>query len=389
MSLGNGTKIVTDALAFAFDTGSKRSWKGKPTTNLIASAGKNCSAEYSGTSYPFVSQNITSQVQAAWSASNNTFAMQFEGYRDYVAGGTGGGNDGYPVMYIYFTDWSWSSTLGIGDYEWAYRDKTFTMPDPTGKSIYFAIYHMNSTNRGRSYARNFQIEQNSVFTPFVNGTRSTTEAIIDLKGTTSINAVDLEYSSTGDFEFNGLGLRTGSPLGSYITLNTDMTTTHPSSKPDGVTYDLWLNADTDAPNRMGLFVGSGTINHIEIYSSSKYFRTEAVTQNGYSFGAGAFPDNCRGVWSNFTIVFANNEPNRPVRWYQNGKLFHTHSNMGSGSDINQYFLPSRLGSATGSASYLYADSFKGKISSLKIYSKALSAAEVSVNFNALRSRHGL
>jgi hypothetical protein len=45
---------------------------------------------------------------------------------------------------------------------------------------------------------------------------------------------------------------------------------------------------------MSLFFGSSTIKHIEIYSIGKYFRTEAATQNGYSFGSSSFPDNVRG-----------------------------------------------------------------------------------------------
>jgi hypothetical protein len=389
MSLGHGAKIVTDSLVFAYDMGGKQSFKGKPTTNIIADAGKNCAAEYSGSSYPFVNQNITSQVQAAWSSSNPTFSMQFEGYRDYVGGGSGGGNDGYPVMYIYFTDWSWSTTISRTTYDWSYTGKSFTMPDPTGKSVYFAIYHMNSGNRGRSYARNFQIEHNAFPTTFVNGTRSNTEAIIDWAGKNNISPVDLIYTSDNKFIFNGLGETDGSPLGSYIPIPTSVSTTNPSTKPNGVTYDFWIKADTDAPDRMGLIVGSGTINHIEIYSSGKYFRTEAVTQNGYSFGSGGFPNSCRGVWSHFSIVFANNETNRPVRWYQNGELFYTHSNMGSGTDVNQYFQPSRLGSATGSGSYLYAPSFKGEFPVFKSYDKTLTDQEIKQNFNALRGRFGI
>jgi len=242
---------------------------------------------------------------------------------------------------------------------------------------------------GNIYIRNVQLEESSFATPFVNGTRSNTEAIIDWKSNNTISPVDLVYTSDNKFTFNGLGETDGSPLGSYIPIPTSVSTTNPSTKPNGVTYDFWIKADTDAANRMGLIVGAGTINHIEIYSSSQYFRTEAVTQNGYSFGSGGFPDSCRGVWSHFAIVFANNETNRPVRWYQNGELFYTHANMGSGTDVNQYFQPSRIGSATGSGNYSYAPSFKGEIPVFKSYDKALSASEIKQNFSALRGRYSI
>ena len=198
---------------------------------------------------------------------------------------------------------------------------------------------------------------------------------------------DLEESSDGSFTFDGTGETDGNPTGSYISFSSNVTTTSPTTRPNGVTYDFWLNADTDGPNRQALMFGSGTINHIEIYTTGKSFRTEAVTQNGYSFGAGTFPDSVRGTWSHFSIAFANDETNRPVRWYQNGKLFHTHASMESGTDSNQYFYFTGLGRATGSSSYLYAQSFKGKISSFKIYDRTLSAAEIAKNFYAIKGRY--
>ena len=76
MAAHSGANVESRGLEFSFDLGNTvKSWKGSPTTNIIAAAGKDCSAEYSGSSYPFVSQNITSGVRAAWSSTNNTFAM--------------------------------------------------------------------------------------------------------------------------------------------------------------------------------------------------------------------------------------------------------------------------------------------------------------------------
>ena len=112
-------------LVFGYDTGdAANSYKGEPTENILALGGSDTEIERSGTSYPYYSINIDSYIQSRWSSSNNILTLSYEGKRDYVAGGTGGGNDGYPVYYIYFTDWSWAATLGTGAYDWQYVKKS-------------------------------------------------------------------------------------------------------------------------------------------------------------------------------------------------------------------------------------------------------------------------
>ena len=182
------------------------------------------------------------------------------------------------------------------------------------------------------------------------------------------------------YVFDGSGEIDGSPTGSYIAIPEAITNT--SNYPQGCTYSVWLNVDTDAVDRMSLFRGGGSINHIEIRSISKNFRTEAATQNGYSFGSGNFPDDVRGVWSNFTIVFANGETGRPVRWYQNGKLFHTGSMTGGSNPEGEYFSFNDLGRATGTGSYTYAKSFDGKIRGFRIYENTLTPEEIAQEYNS-------
>ena len=184
------------------------------------------------------------------------------------------------------------------------------------------------------------------------------------------------------YEFDGSGETDGSPTGDYISIPEAITNTSTNNYPEGCTYSVWLNVDTDAVDRMGLFWGSGTIRHIEIYSIGKNFRTEAATQNSYSFGSSSFPDDVRGVWSNFTIVFANGEAGRPVRWYQNGKLFHTGSMTNGSNPEGEYFSFSGLGRATGGSSYTYAKSFDGKIRGFRIYGNTLTPEEVAQEYNS-------
>ncbi|MGI5827250.1 MAG: LamG domain-containing protein [Patescibacteria group bacterium] len=178
----------------------------------------------------------------------------------------------------------------------------------------------------------------------------------------------------GAMYFDGSGTVDGVNRGAHIIVPESATDTRNCL--DGCTYSLWLKVDENAVDRMSLFWGAGTINHIEIYSSGKNFRTEARLQNGYSFGTGKFPDNVRGEWSHFVIVFADNEPNRPVRWYQNGKLFHTGYMANGTYPDTEYFSFSAIGRSTGSTGYNYAKSFHGSIDDVRIYNRALSEGEI-------------
>jgi hypothetical protein len=195
------------------------------------------------------------------------------------------------------------------------------------------------------------------------------------------------FSTNGYFNFDGTGERDGSPTGSYISLNTAATTTNPSSKTNGVTYQWWMKINEDQPQGHGLFVGSGTINHLEWRGTSTAgsFRTEAVLTNGKSFGASGPPGGLDKLyWHNIAIVFANDESGGPVRWYRNGELFYTGSMF---NRADQYFQPTSFGKSTGSASYLYAQSFYGSASSWLFYDRKLTETEIKKNFQATRGRH--
>jgi len=178
----------------------------------------------------------------------------------------------------------------------------------------------------------------------------------------------------GAMSFDGSGTIDGLVYGNNIELPEEITDTRNCL--NGCTYSIWINVDEDAVDRMSLFRGHSTIRHIEILTSTKKFRTEAALQNGYSFGTSNFPDDVRGVWSHFVIVFAENEPNRPVYWYQNGQLFHEGTMTNGTYPDTEYFSFGSIGRSTGTVNYQYAKSFDGKIDDVRIYNRALSQEEI-------------
>lgn len=366
MALNHSPKIVTDGLVFAYDMGnSKKSWKGKPTVNILSASGLAADTERSGTSYPFVSTNITTYVLANWSASNNKFSMSFEGKRDYVSGGTGGGGDGYPVMYIYFSDWSWSSSFGISTYTWSYNKlENITMPDPTGKTIYFSVYHMNAGNPGKSYSRNHQIEFNTFATPFVNGTRTSSDMVKDLVGGATING-NLTYNSNGTAYFNG-------PTSFDYLYATETWSHRPGNS---FAYEVWYKHNSDNGYDKIIVGKPGGHTGLMAWSGTQYFRlrdsagwrdiTIGESYNTWYHLVGTYT---AGVGSSF---------------YRNGELINSNAFT---TALNDYGTTLHIGGNVGwNANY----SHNAYIDVVKVYNRALSAAEVKQNFNALRGRYGI
>lgn len=196
--------------------------------------------------------------------------------------------------------------------------------------------------------------------------------------------IDGLVKDVNGFYFDGTGEVDGSPTGSYIRVDEAMTSTLNRER----TYEVWMKPE--ATGRRSLFFGGGSIRHIECYHGSGSFRTEAATQNGYSFGADGAGnvgvDFGPGKWALLTITFGTDGL---VKWYANGQLFHTGNMYGGNGGSNEYFSFSGLGRATGTSSYLYAQSYQGYMDGIKIYDRVLTESEVAQNFNSRAAKYGL
>jgi len=363
MSLNHSPSVVTNGLVLYTDMSNKqKSWKGKPTVNLIANAGADAAVERSGVGYAYFSQDITAYVLANWSASNNALSMSFEGKRQYSVGGTGGGNDGYPSMYIYFTDWSWASSFGISTYDWSYNTQNnIIMPNPAGKGIAFSIYHMNAGNPGFSYSRNHQVEFNSFATSFVNGTRSNTQAIVDLTGNNTLTASSLTYASDNTFSFNGSNDK--------ITLNTNTLISGTSNYTIDVAFKTSAAGTDYIFGNYGTTAGAGGGLEYYVWQSKLNNYIAGNTQSGTTLNL------------NQWYIASVTRSGSTITHYLNGVADGSNTNAASISATNPFTI--------GNGHDYTSEAFGGTIGVIKVYNRALSAAEVKQNFQALRGRYGI
>lgn len=216
------------------------------------------------------------------------------------------------------------------------------------------------------WVKEIQVEQNMFTTPYVNGTRSNDDAIIDLTSNNTATANSLTYNSDGTFEFDGTN--------DYMTI--------PSSGmdfSDEQTIEIWLKTDTLDVRRNPYdqaYGGYGTLT-IETNGKINYFwgsaGTNAPPYTAFGTGTGQLEI---GVISCMCVTRSTTA----VTWYKNGEVTGTASN--SHGSLPSTSNDIRIGDG-------YVGNFNGNIYSVRLYTRALSAAEVSQNFQALRSRYNI
>ena len=145
-----------------------------------------------------------------------------------------------------------------------------------------------------------------------------------------------------------------------------------------MTLTTWVNADSIASN--GHVIGkkqwgNGYILHYDaVYEdeSGGGFQTANVNNSQFEFGQNIEV----GKW--YYVVYTYDRTNEKA--YYNGELVATKANTGNISTNADNNLT--IGGTS-------TDNWHGKIASVKIYNKALTASEVLQNYNALKGRFGL
>jgi hypothetical protein len=239
-----GANIVEEDLTFGFDSGygvadnatSTRFYPGEPTVNYVTDSptgggwsGGHDVIDSATKTFRFKVQNFTANPGAGWrsftwdmtshAGSAVTISATFEyagpvGQMAFVYIGqantyTNNGGAGQYLGYSPTSDRttkttitkeriSWSGTIGSGG----------SANQPNGH-IGITVWINNGVAAGYgnydSYIvmSNIQIEKKAHATPFVNGTRSSTASLIDLKRTNDINISNISFNSTGQPTLDG------------------------------------------------------------------------------------------------------------------------------------------------------------------------------------------
>jgi hypothetical protein len=198
--------------------------------------------------------------------------------------------------------------------------------------------------------------------------RSTTQAFIDLRGNNTLTATSLTYASDGSYSFNGSSDMIILPENSLFNTQTP-------------TVEVWVKPTSTAQN--GFWFEKGLVNsQYALFLEGGNITWRNYTTSLTSLTASAATYLSTSVYNQVVGTYTSGTGRRI---YVNGVQVAQDSQTGtlntsaSGCSIGVY------GGYSGSRGYYYS----GNIGLVRVYSNALTAAEVMQNFNSTRGRFGL
>jgi hypothetical protein len=197
---------------------------------------------------------------------------------------------------------------------------------------------------------------------YTGGTRSTTEAILDLTRRNTITATSLTYASDSTFSFNGST--------NYIeTSNNIISGNNP------FTFECFYTLTGQTGGELFGNYGSGYTSSNYIWISGMYglYIAGSVYFPGYPLPNGTYHMACTRDGAGNCVL------------YKNGVQVNTGS-LGGSITAGPNF---RIGMDTNSAGGVGPEPFSGKIYLQRVYNRVLTAAEIKKNFDANRGRFGL
>lgn len=214
------------------------------------------------------------------------------------------------------------------------------------------------------YITGLQYEYKAAPTKFTVGTRSNTQGLLDLAGNSTIDLTNAGYNASSEITFNGSS--------NYITTPT-------INLGNSFTVSAWFNSSGVAGDTV--IVGTdanGCDNWLGVSGGYLYgFVTQIADVNNFAFSGATALSNNQSYHAAIVVT-----PNT-VKLYLNGKQDYSTT---TGFTIGAWNGTFSIGRRCPSVAQRF---FNGKINTVSMYNRALSAAEILKNFNSQRSRYNV
>jgi hypothetical protein len=387
MGIARGPNIVTDNLVFGYDTGygvadnttATRFYAGEPVVNMLSygddfnswtktkNSGSNPTVDVkvatgpiSGTladrlslpsdgSYPRIYQNYTPA-----STATHTFSVWLKGE-----------TTGQGVFVGAFRNSPWSlpaSTSFTITTEWVNYSLPINPQDTTSMQIYIGSHDLHKGKEFLIYGA--QLETGSTKSPFIDGTRSSTASLIDLKRTTSIDAGNMSFTSTGQPEFDGTDDKIPTGISTAFTdFSCVVVFKHSVNTAWGRIVDKNYT-DGFFMSSYWASVGSGYVGAGIIEPSAPHGQSLQYDNTKYNYFVVTRSGTTHTIYLNGSSNYA--------------------SKTGSGAALNSAEI--HVGAWYTSAS---TQRFTGSIPVVKIYDRALTAVEVQQDFGSYKNRFNI
>jgi hypothetical protein len=411
MALAHSPNVVTNGLVFYYDmANTQKSWKGVPTTNFYTNghfSGGTGITQESGSNAtntvilfpanPGNSEYVLEQSGGPSTEYQINLSSQLLPNTTYVLSGWYGESIDYVGESRMFHCRAFSSSgahvalgTGIGTVietrfingiTWKYCFDIITTPSDYSNDFNWYLGYGGGSYTGKRYYTNIQMEQGSYPNRFVNGARSTSQALLDTISNKTITSTNLNLTSYSDNKAITLN-------GTNQYLYTSGDDYWNAWSPNGVNGNSSLSIELifNSIDTGGLLVsrpwnGSGQYNYTMYDNGFGLHSNAAGASLGYS-------SICTGQTTH--MVWWMNATQYGV--YKNGQVYvaaTNHGLSGGGGSAGSAAFGTLFGSL-----YPYGEgwggepgfSISGKYYLARIYNRVLTPAEVQQNFNALAER---
>jgi hypothetical protein len=387
MATSYSPKIITDGLVFMYDTDDGKSYKGEPTTNLITSNGidfsqmstygtlirsrvsdSNSPSGYAcEMEYPNSSLNSASRIRFGDSTNIPTSGNAFVSIMAKFEGGPS--SNIYPRIYS-GSSWQTLAPLdgGLTYLTSEYRRfgvNAYLGTGSGGPLPAFSMTQSNSNNQAGQKTRwhSPQVELKSHATPYVDGTRSATQGLLDRTGNTTIDLSNASFDSNAQMTFDGTNDYAEVADQNSLDLTTAMS------------FEFVVKPDSSQSNPYPRLIDK-SVYLLHLTSTSPF----GVYQNIYTSGGlrqtGISSVVTAGNWNHIVCTYDG----------QYGKIY-VDAELVKTRDFG-----SVLACNTNSSSLKIAGDgttnrpLNGEMPISKIYNKVLTASEVLQNYNATKGR---
>jgi hypothetical protein len=389
----------TNGLVMYYDMNNpQRSWKGKPTTNVLVDTDNLATGNWGYTLFgnwpatgatanaaiaPDGTQTATRLSASGYSrfqryavSANQTYTFSMWVKNFNMTGGIGlqlaTGLNGSLVAYgSYYTSVSLTA-------DWARYSYTITIPSSGVNQLEVGL-NVNANSYNSSVFCDVwrpQLELQSFATPWVAGTRSSTQSILDLTNNGTITINSLSYESTGTFSFNG---------------STDYFTYTPNTSFNLYCLDIWIYNNNAVPNNDSAIGGPSSYQQPVTFNDSYY----GVALGGWTGGATneALQIYTYDAVSGYKMTY--NKDAVPVGWHNwvfnwngttydiwaDGKKTTTYAHSQGHAGL-QNITNLIIGRTLANPYFL-----NGRQPSVKCYGSQLTDAQVLSNFNAIKAQY--
>ena len=374
-----GPNIERDGLVFGYDTGhgmvdnhtSSRRYQGKPTTNYLSDglSGYNVvqGSRWNGATPTFTKGMSEFNTLVG---TYNTSGTSYMYSHDYVLDDDLSTLSSQVVTFsIYLRRTDTLGTVGmriydnVSGYSTIYADVTgqfqrFSITKTLGANPTRIFIMIDNSNGGIIDFHSPMLEKGEA-SPFVDGTRSSTNSLIDLKRTTDIDVSNVSFDSTGQPTFDGTD--------DYISLPNKLG--YPTNS---VSVFAWFKINGSPTGGYHIICGTSNL-EMSIHSSATYLRNGVETTNGRFVSNNGSQTLNDGNYHYYGFTFDGSTKTA----YIDGVVVGTQSVTGT---LTTSFSTRRVGAYGGS---YFAN---GDLPVYKVYNKVLTPEEAKQSYNVYKNR---